>query len=253
MIPLIIAGVMIAASLMGSKKEDDQAKVANITEKSNTRVRNILRMADNEMQAARDNLARYQQSQSNKFKLMSGGDQLNAQATNILRLADESVRGGLERRISAAEEYGSMAAGAGAAGVGGGSLTMVEQASRMRVERVEQMHSVLQDQQASDAQSSMEQTQRAIILGLDDTQFQTSMSFIEDQAREVPRVNWAAAGLKAVASGMSAYSSMGGSFGGSAPANTGLQQSVAGPGVQQSAAVNTSPFGARPQPTLRMK
>lgn len=252
MIPLIIAGVMMMSSLMGSKKEDENAKLANIASKSNANVKNIMRMADNQMQAAKDSLSRYQQSQSNKFKLMSGGEEMNAQATNILRMADEAVRGGLERRIQVSEEAGAQAASAGAAGVGGGSLEMVQQASRMRAQRVEEMSRVMTDQQLGDTKGAMEQTQRAVILGLDDTQFQTSMSYIEQQADKTPRVNWAAAGLKAVAAGAEAYSSMGGFSSGGATTSI-PQQSLAGPGLQQSAAVSTSPFGNRPSPTLRFK
>lgn len=253
MIPLIIAGVMVMSSLMGSKKEDENAKLSNIASKSNTTVKNILRVADNDMSAARDNLARYQQSQSNKFKLMSGGDEMNAQATNILRRADESVRGSFERRIAAAEEAGALATVAGAAGVGGGSLKMVEQANRMRVGRVEEMNRENTEQFIGDAAAGLTQTQRAIILGLDDTQIFTSQSYIEEQANKTPRVNWAAAGLKAAAAGAKAYASMGGFDSPAAAPQQGLQQSMAGPNLQQSAAVSTSPFGNRPSPTLRFK
>lgn len=254
MIPLIIAGVMVMSSLMGSKKDDDNAKIANIAAKSDAKVKNIMRMADNQMRAAKDSLSRYQQSQSNKFKLLSGGEQLNAQATNLLRMGDESVRGGLERRIAVSEEAGALAAQAGAAGVGGGSLEMVSRANILRNQRAEEMYRVITEQQADDGKLAMEQTQRAVILGLDDTQFDTSINFMESVASKTPRVDWAAAGMQAAASGLQAYSSMGGSFGGAKVPTTQLpQQSPASWAPQQSPAVSTSPFGHRPAPTIRVK
>ena len=254
MVPLIIAGVMILSSLMGSKKEDDAAKIANIKAKSDTNVKNIMRQADNQMRAAKDSLSRYQQSQSNKYKLMSGGEQMNAQATNILRLADESVRGSLERRIAAGEEAGALAAAAGAAGIGGGSTEMESRANLMRAQRVEEMNRVATEQRTDDGLLAIEQTQRAVILGLDDVQFDTSLNFMESVANLTPRVDWAAAGAKAAVAGVQAYSGMGGSFGGAAAPTTQLpQQSPASFAPQQSPAVSTSPFGQRPAPTIRIK
>lgn len=254
MIPLIIAGVMVMSSLMGSKKDDDNAKIANIAAKSDAKVKNIMRMADNQMRAAKDNLSRYQQSQSNKFKLMAGGDSLNAQATNMLRLGDESVRGGLERRIAVSEEAGALAARAGAAGIGGGSMQMVSAANAMRAARVEELYRVQAEQQSDDGLLALEQMQRQIVLGLDDTHFDTSINYMESVASKTPRVDWGAAGVKAGMAGLSAYSSMGGFSSPAAAPTTQLpQQSPAAWAPQQSPAVSTSPFGNRPAPTIRMK
>lgn len=254
MIPLIIAGVMIMGALMKSKGEDDQAKVDNIAKASNDKVSKILRNADNQMQAAKDSLTRYQASQSNKYKLETGGNAANAQATNILRTADSLVQGSFERRIAAAEEAGAAAAQIGASGMGGGSANMIENANLLRVARTEQMFSDRQAQQLGDMELELDQTERATILGLDDVQVNTSLNFMEQNTPETPRVNWAKAGLQAGMAGMSAYMGAGGSFGGSAAPTTSVpQQSVAGQGLQQSRAVSTSPFGARPSPTLRMK
>lgn len=254
MIPLIIAGVMVLGSLMGSKKDDNNAKIANIAAKSDAKVKNIARMADNQMRAAKDSLSRYQQSQSNKFKLLSGGEQLSAQATNLLRLGDESVRGSLERRIAVSEEAGALAARAGAAGIGGGSLDMVSRANIMRTQRVDEMHRVVAEQQSDDGKLAMEQTMRAVVLGLDDTQFDTSLNFMESVASKTPRVDWGAAAVEAGMKGMQAYSSMGGSMPGAKAPTTQLpQQSPAAWAPQQSPAVSTSPFGSRPAPTIRMK
>lgn len=254
MIPLIIAGVMVMSSLMGSKKEDDQAKLSNIAAKSDAKVKNILRMADNEMQAAKDSLARYQQSQSNKYKLLTGGQELNAQATNMLRMADDSVRGNIERRIQVSEEAGAIAAAAGTAGIGGGSLAMVEQVNRMRLQRAEEYSRQMTEQQTEDGRLAMLQTQQAMVLGLDDTIIQTSLNHMESVANKTPRVDWGAATGKAVMAGVQAYSSMGGFNTPAAGPTTSLpQQSPAAWAPQQSPAVSTSPFGHRPSPSLRFK
>lgn len=254
MIPLIIAGVMVVSSLMGSKKEDDKAKLSNIAAKSDAKVKNILRMADNQMQEARDSLGRYQQSQSNKFKLLTGGQQLNAQATNLLRMADDSVRGNVERRIQVSEEAGALAASAGGAGIGGGSLAMLEQVNRMRLQRAEEYTRQSVGQQTEDAQLAMLQTQQAMVLGLDDTIIQTSLNHMESIASKTPRVDWGAATGKAVMAGVQSYASMGGfSSPAAGPTTTLPQQSPAAWAPQQSPAVSTSPFGHRPAPSLRLK
>ena len=182
-----------------------------------------------------------------------GGETLNAQATNLLRLGDESVRGSLERRIAVSEEAGALAARAGAAGIGGGSLEMVSRANAMRAQRVTEMSRVITEQQADDGKLAMEQTMRAVVLGLDDTQFDTSLNFMESVASKTPRVDWGTAAVKAGMEGMQAYSSMGGSFGAKAPTTSLPQQSPAAWAPQQSPAVSTSPFGHRPAPTIRMK
>lgn len=254
MVPLIIAGVMAFQSLMGSKKEDDQAKLNNIAAKSDAKVKNTLRLADNTMAAASASLQRYQQSQSNKFVLMSGGNELNAQRTNLLRMADESVRGGLERRIQVAEEAGALAVSAGAAGVGGGSLQMVEAVNRIRFERAEQQAEAYKDQTEEDMLLNIDQTHLAMVMGLSDTQINTSLNFMESTPQLTQRVNWTAAGVKAAATFASTYAQMGGFNAPSSGPTTSLpQQSPAAWAPQQSAAVSTSPFGARPAPTLRFK
>lgn len=252
--PLLLAGAMAGMSLLQSIDQDQQSKLANIKAKSDAKVANILRIADNQMQAAKDSLARYQQSQSNKYKLLSGGQELDAQRTNLLRMADDSVRGSFERRIQVAEEAGALAASAGAAGVGGGSLAMVEQQQVLRSQRMEEAARIQKEQMEFDGELAMDQTQQAMVLGLDDVQINTSLNFMETQPQLQPRVNWTSALLKAGAQGAQSYFMMGGkmpSFGGGATSG-GLQQSVAG-GPMQSAAVSTSPFGNRPAPTLRMK
>lgn len=253
MLPLIFAAVMVGQQLLQSKGQDDQAKVDNILKKSNDRVAKTLRNAENQMSAAKDSLTRYQQSQSNKFKLMTGGDTLNAQATNMLRVADSMVQGGFERRIAAAEEAGALAASAGSAGVAGGSLDIVERTSQMRVQRVEQAFAQRNEQMLADAELEMDQTERAMILGLDDVQVNTSLNYMEQRTQETPRVDWATAGIKAGLAGMQAYVGAGGTFGSTAPTTQLPQQSPASFAPQQSPAVSTSPFGHRPAPTLRMK
>lgn len=250
--PLIMAAMMAGQSLMQAKEQDKQAKLYNIKAKSDAKVSNILRMADNQMQAAKDSLTRYQQSQSNKYKLMSGGAQLDAQRTNLLRMADDSVRGSFERRIQSAEEAGAIAASAGAAGVGGGSLAMVEQQQVLRSQRVEEAARVQKEQFDFDGTLNLEQSTQAMVLGLDDVQINTSLNFMETQAQLQPRVDWASALMKAGMSGAQSFFMAGGklpSFGGG---QQGLQMSVAG-GPQQSAATPSSPFGNRPAPILGFK
>lgn len=249
---LLAAAAFAGMSLLQSKGQHDQAKLDNIAKKSNDKVANIIRKAENQMAAAQASLQTYQQAQSNKYKLLTGGEAANAIATNLLRTADSLVAGGFERRIAAAEEAGTIAATAGAAGVGGGSLDMVSRASQLRVQRVEQQFAERQAQQLGDMELELDQTERATILGLDDIDFAASLNFMEQRTQRTPGVNWGMAGLQAGMAGMQAYIASGGSFGRRAQ-TTGLEQSVAGPGIQQSAAVSTSPFGARPQPTLRIK
>lgn len=211
MIPLLImAGMQAAQGLEKGRIAKDQAKTDKITAKSNTRVQNQKIQADNTLAAARGSLARYQQARNNKYKLEAGADAVESQTVNLLRAIDTSVSGGLEARIAASEEAGALIARAGAAGVGGNSITAIENTNRVRQERVQQMR----DKQLSTAQydvgRNIEQTIHSTILGLDDIQFNDNINYMQAQEPYIKEPSWLQIGAEAGMQFAQTYNSMGG-------------------------------------------
>lgn len=82
----------------------------------------ITQKSGNEKQGALSELARFSQSLSNRRKMTAAGSQITAIAENIGRNLDAATTGKLQARVRAAEELGSLASNAAAAGVGGSSI-----------------------------------------------------------------------------------------------------------------------------------
>lgn len=181
-VPLIIMGVMTLAKGMEDQK---MGKAAQGTAKSNARVANILRKAQNQLSGAQGSLARYMQSRQNQELLKAGGAALDATSTNILRLQEAATSGGLSRRIQAAEEAGSLYASRAAAGLRGGTSEMLRATQELRVAQIEQGVTRQEEQQDFGLRQQRQQQLDAMILGLDLSPILDSVNQYETQAQTV--------------------------------------------------------------------
>lgn len=205
-----MAALMVAQGLEKAKEVKSQAKIDKVTFASNTKVTNLNRAAENQLGKVRGDLARYQQSKSNKYKLIAGADQVESQRVNILRLTDEAVRGSFEQRIAASEVAGALAASSGAAGIGGASIDMIDASNRLRQQRAQELSDRQLDTQIYDTQRNIDQTVEATILGLDDVQYADSINYMQAQTPYVKEPSWTQIGVQAGMQFATTYNSMGG-------------------------------------------
>lgn len=205
-----MAAIMAAQALEKGKEAKAQAKLDKFTMKSNVKIENMRRDADNTLAKASGDLARFQQANSNKHKLKAGGEAVETQRTNMLRLSDAAVRGTFESRINASEVAGALAAQAGFAGIGGGSLSMIDAANRLRFQRADELSQRTTDTQLYDGQRNIDQTVESTILGLDDIQFNDNINYMRAQESYIRQPSWGEIGMNAGMQFATTYASMGG-------------------------------------------
>lgn len=205
-----MAAVMAAQSFQKGKEAKAQAKVDKFVMKQNVKVANQAKQIDNTMAKAKGDLARFQQSQNNRAKLKAGGDSVEAQRTNMLRLSDSAVRGSFETRIQASEIAGALAAQAGFAGIGGGSLEMLNTTNNMRQQRAQELADRTVDNQLYDGQRNIDQTVEATVLGLDDVQFFDNINYQTAKESYIAEPSWLQIGGQAAMTFAKSYSEMGG-------------------------------------------
>lgn len=210
MIPLFLAAFSAAKSIEQGNLAKGQAKIDKVTMKSNTLVRNMQRQADNTLAKAHADLNRFKQSKSNQNKIKAGAANVEAQTTNLLRMTDEAVRGGLDRRIAAAEEAGALAAASGGAGIGGGSVGMLAISNQIRQQRVEELTERQLDTAAYDTNRNIAQTIDATVLGLDDIQFNDNIDWTTNKESYIKEPSWTEIGMNAAMTFADTYSKMGG-------------------------------------------
>lgn len=97
----------------------------NLINAANADSRNLLREAGNEFQAAQVAFATTVRSVKNQEAQRAAGQQLDTFQTNVLRAADQMVRGRLGAQLQAASTMGALRADAAARGVGGSSAEML--------------------------------------------------------------------------------------------------------------------------------
>lgn len=205
-----LAAAMGAMALKQGIDQKNQAKADRITMKSNTLVENMRRDSENLLSKAKGDLARFQQQRSNKYKLQTGGAQEESATTNMLRLSDQAVRGSFEQRIAASEVAGQLAARSGFAGVGGGSIDMINATNTMRQQRVQQLNESQTDTQLYDMGLQRSNIREQTILGLDDIQFMDGMNYMRAQEQYIKQPSWMEIGMNAAMSFGTSYASMGG-------------------------------------------
>lgn len=205
-----MAAIMAAQALEKGKEAKAQAKLDKFTAKSNTKVQNLVIASENTMAKVKGDLARFQQAKANKYKLQAGAESVESQRTNMLRLSDSAVRGSFDSRIAAAEVSGAIAAAAGAAGIGGSSIDMIDASNRIRTQRAQELADRQLDTQLYDGQRSIDQTTEATLLGLDDVQFNDSVNYMQAQTPYIKEPSWLQIGMNAGMQFADTYNSMGG-------------------------------------------
>lgn len=91
----------------------------NLINSANADTRNLLRKAGNEFQAAQISFASTVRSIKNQESARQIGQQMDTFETNVLRAADQMVRGRLGAQLQAAATLGALRADAAARGIGG--------------------------------------------------------------------------------------------------------------------------------------
>lgn len=216
-----MAGMAAVGAVAGGLKDQADAKIAKITEKSNTLAMNKTRQANNKLSAAKGTLNRYLQARSNQVHLQNAGAQIDSFTTNVARFQEASTTGSLERRLQVAEEAGAFAAQQGATGMGGGTLQMLSKTTALRQARGEQQIARAEKQQLFDIDQQKKAAIDSMVLGLDNTQVIDDVNLAEYQARNIHVPSSGEIFGNAAMTFMQAYAQYGGGAGSKAPAGAG--------------------------------
>lgn len=199
-----------AMALAGDVNERYQAKAARTIDKSNAKVQNILRVANNELAGAQGALARYQQSRQNQIHLMNSGRAVDAITTNMARLDESARNASASRRIAASEEMGALAARMGASGMGGSTTQMLNATAALRYDMVDQMAEYEVKQQTYDMGLYKDVAREQMILGLRDVRFNDNINYMETQHSNIQVPSMASVVTNASMTFMKSYAAMGG-------------------------------------------
>lgn len=205
-----MAAFMAANALEDGKNQRNQAKIDKKQMQHSVQMANKQREVDNILIKAQGDLARYQQARSNKYKLIAGAQSAETQTVNMLRLSDAAVRGNFESRLAASEEAGALAAAVGFAGIGGGSVAMLNATTRLRQQRAQALYDSQVEDQTYDLGLQIDRTREATILGLDDVRFFDNINPMTVQESYIPIPSWGQIAGNAAMAGAQAYASMGG-------------------------------------------
>lgn len=216
-IPLIMAGMSVAQGM----KQQGEAEIAKLTDESNTRVANIIREGNNKLAAAQGSLARYMQSRANQVHLKNTGKAIEAVTTNMLRLRDVASTGALDRRVAAAEELGAVQAQAGAAGIGGGTVAMINSTVNLRHAQVDQIAKRQEKEQTYDMSIQRDSLKEQMILGLSDVQYLDNINMMEQQSRNIQVPSTGQVFANAALTFMQSYAQLGGGAKSATPAMQG--------------------------------
>lgn len=100
---------------------------------ANADTRNLLRQAGNEFQAAQVAFAQTTRSIKNQEAQRATGEKMDVFQTNVLRAADQMVRGRLGAQLTAANTMGALRADAAARGVGGSAASMMRSVAALQL------------------------------------------------------------------------------------------------------------------------
>lgn len=98
----------------------------------------MLRKENNKLSIAIADLDRYQQDRANRKRLESMEKNLDIQDRNVASAMDRLASQRIDQRLEGAGTLGSIAAQAAAAGVGGSSIKMIQDAEELRQARIDQ-------------------------------------------------------------------------------------------------------------------
>lgn len=141
-IPLMMA----ASTLMQKNSQNAQIKAQNITNKANTQIANIQQASNSTISAAKGALNRFNQSIQTRDALKGYGDQRTQLEDAKVKLGEQMTTGTFSARLQAAEAAGALQARSSGAGVGGGTISMLEATQQLQSD----VNQAQTDQQYSD-------------------------------------------------------------------------------------------------------
>ncbi|WYW04345.1 internal virion protein [Pseudomonas phage vB_PpuP-Kurepalu-1] len=158
-------------NLLQQGQQKKQVKANNIVVEANAKAQNTVTAATNELAAAQGSLARYRQSLANQTFLKNVAKEGEAIGKNLGRLQEQSINGGINTRLRAAEATGTIMAAASAAGVGGATVDILQQTVEAQAARQQEMDDRNLRAATSDASDKLTALTEQAFLGLNTTQY----------------------------------------------------------------------------------
>lgn len=124
--------MMAASAIMQKEQQNGQIKNANLTAKANTQIANIQQTSNSTLSAAKGALNRFNQSLQTRDALKGYGDNYNQLEDAKVKLGEQMTTGTFQNRLAAAEAAGALQARASAAGVGGGTISMLDSTAALQ-------------------------------------------------------------------------------------------------------------------------
>lgn len=179
-----VMAAMFGMQLLQGASQNKKIKESNKTAEFNAQIQDQLTQANNTVAAATGALNRHRQSLANQLKLKAGGKQVEALGQNLLRLQDQSQQQGLNVKIQAAEQTGALMAAAAGAGIGGGTVDMLNATVRGKEARLLEQIERNNKANTRDTLDRISQVKEATAMGLDDTVFLDRVT----QVKTVPQI-----------------------------------------------------------------
>lgn len=154
-----MAAVNVLEGYGKAKSQHKLAKAQYNLEEGRATNAALIRASENQLSMATANLDRYMQQKQNKKNMEAMENALHSDSFNYARQLDGLASNKMNERLMGASALGSLAAQAGAAGVGGASVDALADTERLRQLRVDQAL----DDQIKDAQIVHNQNQTAIL------------------------------------------------------------------------------------------
>lgn len=171
------AVLQLVSAWAANKTARADIKNQNMLAKVNAQAQNQVREAQNALQAAESNYARWAQSVQNQRRLRVSGKQAEAAQQSLARLQDQRTSGDLARGVRAAEEQGMLAARNAFSGVAGGVSDVVAGTIALRAAIEQQQATQTGEQQAFEIRERAGEVASDAIQGLDNTAILSNLNF----------------------------------------------------------------------------
>lgn len=145
----------------------------------------ITQKSGNELRGAQTALQQFSASLSTTRQLDAAGSQINDIAGNVARLHEASLHGHMQNRIAAAEQMGTVAAMAGAAGVAGGSVDTLNETLRLHTEMKDQAMTAQADAQSWSQHEQAGNALKGAVSALDNNVYRAGLDYkqyVDDHA-----------------------------------------------------------------------
>lgn len=155
------------------------AKAQYIVDKSKTQAARITQASGNELRGAQSSLQRFNASLGNRKILDAAGKNITNINENIGRNLDAASVGDFSTQIRSAEELGSMAAMAAAAGVGGSSIEAYNETVRLNYEMQDERSDRAVNSDLIAASNSKGETLEGAVASMDRNIYSADLDFTQ--------------------------------------------------------------------------